>query len=283
MPPVTLGYLADAAAPALGGVLLVLLALILLDLLREEGVEDEVHQLGGGGLGGTLVLVDARRVADGLAPHGSPGTRGQRSGRARGRGHRLGDARGTPRGASGDEGAPSGSPRARTGLGDPTRCPSLPLEQHQAWVSQFWKGLSNFWEGFLRFGRILPILGGFLLQSPALNPNSHQFWEGFPSFGWISQILRPQSPNPPQFWTNFPDFGTTEPKLSKILVEFSQFWGHSSQTSPPNQLDEVPHQGRENPQFWVGSPAFEVPLPKLQSYFPRFRGFCPQNLTSCPG
>lgn len=65
-------YLADAAAPALHGVLLVVLLLVLLDLLREEGVEDEVHQLGGGGLGGALVLVYFGGVPDGLPPDGSP-------------------------------------------------------------------------------------------------------------------------------------------------------------------------------------------------------------------
>jgi len=68
-------YLADAAAPALHGVLLVVLLLVLLDLLREEGVEDEVHQLGGGGFGGTLVLVYLGGVPDGLPPDSSPATK----------------------------------------------------------------------------------------------------------------------------------------------------------------------------------------------------------------
>lgn len=73
--PVRPRYLANAAAPALHGVLLVVFPLVLLDLLREEGVEDEVHQLGCGGFGGTLVLVYFGRVPDGLPPDGSPATK----------------------------------------------------------------------------------------------------------------------------------------------------------------------------------------------------------------
>lgn len=68
-------YLTDTAAPALHGILLVIFLLILLDLLREEGVEDEVHQLGGGGFGGTLVLVYFGGVPDGLPPDSSPATK----------------------------------------------------------------------------------------------------------------------------------------------------------------------------------------------------------------
>lgn len=68
-------YLANAAAPALHGVFLVVFFLVLLDLLREEGVEDEVHQLGGGGFGGTLVLVYFGGVPDGLSPDSSPASK----------------------------------------------------------------------------------------------------------------------------------------------------------------------------------------------------------------
>ena len=45
----------------------------LIDLVGEEGVEDGVDQLGGGGLGGSLaVLLDLGGVAYGLSPGGPP-------------------------------------------------------------------------------------------------------------------------------------------------------------------------------------------------------------------
>lgn len=65
------GYLTDATAPALEGILLVFLV-IFFNLLRKESVEDLVDQLGGGGLGGALVLL-LGRLPDGLPPFGSPG------------------------------------------------------------------------------------------------------------------------------------------------------------------------------------------------------------------
>lgn len=60
------GYLTDATAPALEGILLVFLV-IFLNLLRKESVEDLVDQLGGGGLGGALVLL-LGGLPDGLPP-----------------------------------------------------------------------------------------------------------------------------------------------------------------------------------------------------------------------
>ena len=49
------------------------LYVILVDLIREEGVEDLVHQLGGGGFGGPFaVLLDLGGVSNGLSSGSSP-------------------------------------------------------------------------------------------------------------------------------------------------------------------------------------------------------------------
>lgn len=65
------GYLADAAPPALEGVLFIF-SVVLFDLLCEEGVKDLVDQLGGGGFRGAFVLL-LGRMPNGLPPLGSPG------------------------------------------------------------------------------------------------------------------------------------------------------------------------------------------------------------------
>lgn len=64
-------HLADATAlPLYAAALLV----VLVNLVREEGVKDLVDQLGGGGFGGALaVLLNLGGVTDGLPSGGSPG------------------------------------------------------------------------------------------------------------------------------------------------------------------------------------------------------------------
>lgn len=64
-------HLTDATAAALEGILLFVLV-ILLNLLREEGVKDLVDQLGGGGFCGPFVLL-LRRVSEVVASLRSPG------------------------------------------------------------------------------------------------------------------------------------------------------------------------------------------------------------------
>lgn len=63
-------HLTDATALPLGRRALLV---VLLDLIREEGIKDLVHQLGGGGFRRPLaVLLDLCRVANGLSSGGSP-------------------------------------------------------------------------------------------------------------------------------------------------------------------------------------------------------------------
>lgn len=83
-------HLADAAALPFGGALLV----VLLELLREEGVENQVDQLRGGGFGGTLaVLLDLGGVTDGLPSGSSPGWRKKKKSHLRSRIWYLGPER----------------------------------------------------------------------------------------------------------------------------------------------------------------------------------------------
>lgn len=65
------GHLADTAAPAFEGILLIF-SVILFDLLCEERVEDLVDQLGGGGFRGASVLL-LGGMTDGLTPLSAPG------------------------------------------------------------------------------------------------------------------------------------------------------------------------------------------------------------------
>lgn len=64
-------HLADATSLPLHAAALLV---VLVDLVRKEGVKDLVDQLGGGGFGGALaVLLDLGGMANGLPPGRSPG------------------------------------------------------------------------------------------------------------------------------------------------------------------------------------------------------------------